>query len=418
MKIKIDEKFVRKTISEVCKKRRESNCIMPHPPCYFNKQLCKIKSCSKDLKLGEIVRCICRCYIGDVHQDDWIFGQFKEKLIGVIDASINIDWLLHLSKKRYRDHSSHQLFVAVLGVFLLGCKFYSNELNEKVTLRKWISNQLKIEENLIDHAWWVVSLLHDHAYPLAHMLKTVPSIAEENRKELLDQTWNLLGFKEQSYKVFNGLYDFGLLNELRIAVNINQDNQRTEIKKNILMTIKKRLTSFYFEENEFCSDNELCYDHGIIAAANIASFVQFPDKYPILKHIVRAIAIHNGAACPNKVCIDKDPLAFLLIVCDECQEWERKIIVGDEVVSESNSIGFDNLKKVNNSFETDTFSVIFEYSDANRLKRTGWSYPLFQRAKDEAFSRLYVCTNSPIKKLHYKVLIPHEKNLLTPNTRA
>jgi len=400
--ISIDENYVRKLVSGVCIRRKNAENPSPMPPCHDDsKSQCPIEYGYSTIDWGEMVRCIGNCFIGDLDTYDWISGQPKRSLNGCLKASTNIDWLLHLSKKRYRDHSSHQLFVAALGDFLLNCKIVSTD---QFTLKKWISNKSQIREEDVELAWWIASLFHDHAYPLAHMLKLTPSIFEENRSELLDQTWNLLGYGNSSHDIFKNLYEYQFLKDLRNAIE-NYDNSGTQDKKGfIIEIIKNLLLPSYFEENEFSDDIEVCYDHGILAAANLASFFSHA-KSPIIRHIIRAIAIHNGAACPTSVDIENDPLAFLLILCDECQEWGRRIIIGDKALTESNCIFLNDLK----NFEIyESFSVVFSYPNAGSLSQTGWSYPLFQKSKDVAFARLNN-TNNFLSRINYQVVIPHEK---------
>jgi hypothetical protein len=279
------------------------------------------------------------------------------------------------------------------------------------TLRQWICDKLELdEEEKVDVAWWIASLLHDHAYPLAHMLRITPSVARENRQNVIGQTWQLLGYEgQEKYNVFHG---FSLLNDLYEAVKQGDGENNQSRREAIHNIIYNQLVPNYFEEDELSNTLNVCYDHGILAAANLSSYFETAFENPIMKSAIRAIGIHNGAACTEQVFTDKDPLAFLLVLCDECQEWGRRIVVGDETVSESDQIYLHGMKPENQNYLLDKrLTVVFEYTDAALLNQSGWSYQLFRRSKELALGRLRVSEDFPIHQINYNVNIPHQVNL-------
>jgi hypothetical protein len=426
--VEIDDKFVRNQLYALCQKRnenRDKNISKSIPPCKIKNKCCKIKSELCTLDWGGCTRLIGNCMLGEEINSKWIDTLDNSSLKLCLHSSVNIDWLLYLSQKRYRDHSSHQLFVGVLGWFLLECILRkpgndSGIIETSQSLKQWISNRLNLTEDELDIAWWIASLFHDHAYPLAHMLQVTPSFIKDNDGLLLEKTWNLLGFKDKvhsSQLIFEKLYSFKFLEELYEAAKTTNEDRRKEIYK----ILKQRLTPEFFDDSEFDKNfDEGWYDHGILAAANLASLTRVNEieVSNILRQAVRAIAIHNGGLYPERVDIKKDPLAFLLILCDECQEWGRRVVVVDEAKPESRSIKLRGLikKEADNYMIDNSLTIVFEYTDASFLNKTGWSYPLFVNSKRNAFKRLHISDDFPIKQINFHVWIPHETHLTLSST--
>jgi hypothetical protein len=123
----------------------------------------------------------------------WCQQDVMDKLHNCLERSLkNVEWLLYMSQKRYRDHTSHQLFVGALGRFLLHCLVVPSSKGEEQTLIQWIASLKGLSENEVEVAWWVSSLLHDHAYPLGHLLRIPLSLVEKRyREDLVDQIWAL-----------------------------------------------------------------------------------------------------------------------------------------------------------------------------------------------------------------------------------
>lgn len=406
--IKLSEQFVATQIETLCETRQGARAS-PLPPCKDCNPPWRPAQTPQRREWGQWGKRLGSCFVGIDWESDWIDTHIKKALNRCLGACANIDWLLHLSQKRYRDHSSHQLFVGILGSFLLGCQIGAG----RQTLREWVATPLGLTQEEVDIAWWLASLLHDHAYPLSHMLQVTPCVVEENRELLLDETWALLGFQEKSKgphalsPVFGGLYDCELLKDLRQAVgDADGDRRRTRLQKIIM----DRLVAGPFKENELCGIPGACYDHGLLAAANLSVLLPVRQGLPIMKAVIRAIGIHNGGACAEGVDANKDPLAFLLILCDECQEWDRRFVKGDEVLFESRGIRLRELQTTKTGKYTlgDCMSIVFEYPDAARLEDTGWDYRLFRSCKERAFSRLRVSGDFPIRRIEFDVRIPHE----------
>lgn len=409
----IDSKFIKEQLEDICR-ARESACNS------ITKYCRELNAKNADqINWGKCAECVGYCFIGDKRLCWTKDPSIRDVLNDCLKASVNIDWLLHLSQKRYRDHSTHALFVAVFGWFLLGCNIGRSSKNPKgVTLKKWISKRItekrklpeEYPEEYVEVAWWIASLLHDHAYPLQHILRVAPSLAIENSKIWLDQIWALLGFSPEGTtnplnKVLKGLYDHTFLRTLRPAVEESANDCKR--RESILKKLRGHLIApGFFKDSELCKESESCYDHGLLGAANISALLRGP-KNDIIRTAIRAIGIHNGAACHEGVDVQNDPLAFLLVLCDECQEWERRTWVEEEkqLKSESGSI---KLRGPVKGQDGDSLEVIFEYTDPVCLRDTKWDYQSFKDKKEKAFKRLCRSKKFPIKGIRFNVSLPHE----------
>ena len=176
------------------------------------------------------------------------------KICEMIRSCEYLDWLLYLTQKRYRDHSQHQFYTAILGWILLNMKIPNNN-----TVMGDIVKLNNLGWKIIKKAWWIASLLHDHAYPLAYLLRTIPSIKSSISDNQLSA---LLG-------LFHNLYSNNILKVLKIEPNI----------PNRIELIKKELEKYlfcFFEKDEFkiLIDEKNLYSHGIWSAANIVAKIE------------------------------------------------------------------------------------------------------------------------------------------------
>ena len=404
--VEIDNHFVRDQIKELCKEYRErkDDCRLPLPLCQRDSTYpCELETASTNFEWGKCTKCVGSCSVGHPLRTDWINDEVKHPLVNCLESSVNIDWLLHLSQKRYRDHSNHQLFVGVLGWFLLGCIVNGG----KQTFKEWIAGRSHLRAEEVEIAWWIAALLHDHAYPLGHILRIVSCITSGDRDTLLERIWGLIRFDNP-----RSLYSNLFLKRLHEVSGLEETDSYESRREKIRGLLSGYLIPYFFSSDELFKKPGDCYDHGILAAANIASMLddQHRDN-KIIGAVIRAIAIHNGGACPERVDVQEDPLAFLLILCDECQEWGRRIVVEDKAKSESESIRLNGLEKTEgdgNYVIGEHLIVVFDYTDSV-LEDTGWDYLKFRNSKDRAFRRFCVSRDFPIKRIDYQVLIPHRR---------
>ena len=122
--------------------------------------------------------------------------------------------------------------------------------------------------------------------------------------------------------------------------------------------------------------------------AYVTSFI---SKRPWLKESLLAIALHNRE---HSIKFSEYPIAFLLKLCDELQEWDRKTFYKENIkpglFDETGHIklGCFSYKVSQDKYELSEgengkgrLSVIFEYRDPAKLAKTGWNSSMFENAK-------------------------------------
>jgi hypothetical protein len=77
------------------------------------------------------------------------------------------------------------------------------------------------------------------------------------------------------------------------------------------------------------------YDHGVLGAVNIVSHLESRNVQidSVIREALIAIAFHNNPNVKN-ISLNEHPIAFLLILCDQLQDWNRVIIRNDKCLTE------------------------------------------------------------------------------------
>lgn len=290
-----------------------------------------------------------------------------------------IDLLMFLPEKRYRGHDIHHFNVATLGLLFLNIY-----VNNNTTLKEYIRLQYDwIDEADVEVAWLVASLLHDHALPIRYMFKLAPFVCDrikdressERLKSYAEAVERIQKAMEDTYlplfsdKLFNiyerfkGAYDDRLYALDDLASQELQKIKFPQVRKNILP------------------------EHGVLGAINILSRLGDVSNDETIKIALEAIAVHSA---DDKISFKNDPLNFLLVLCDELQEWGREIAFSlPEVLIEISSIQIKRLRsyKGNRLSFMPNLCVSFRFLAGNR-KRTRFDAGLFMKGKKRLYKRL------------------------------
>lgn len=225
--------------------------------------------------------------------------------------------------KRYRDHFLHQLRVALFGDFLLTTKIkmgnkYTNlvdiviEILEKSESAKRFN--CKFNERIVRNTWWVTALMHDCSYPLLSIFS--PHLFGEESLEKLKKM-----YIEDLYKQFKENHDKAMESLI----------EKSE-EKLLEMTNQVALMDFYLLIKDAAKTKK---SHNIYSAYNF--WVKNREKKfenLCFELIVQSILLHHEF-CENEdneldVSFKQYPLAFLLILVDEIQEWGRPFIIKND----------------------------------------------------------------------------------------
>ncbi len=228
-------------------------------------------------------------------------------------------------RKFYRDHCAHQLRVAVLGDFLLDLK------SDSGTLEGLIRDKLELSSEEVRTAWWFTGLLHDTGYPLSKLCTAI--------------NWSLFNEILRCYPsldikiapMFVGLGSGELKNREYLSILADGlPNHWQERIKNGLGLSEPPINTLLFEGgyriNKEYQPESLNIDHGVVGAVNLLRTIgtperlrkKFPEDKPFIE-AAKAISVHDFKDDLKEVPFENYPLAFLLILADELQEWSRPI---------------------------------------------------------------------------------------------
>jgi len=223
----------------------------------------------------------------------WMLSEYAHRSLGIparIDLRAHLllgsreEPALHALKEHYRDHFFHAQEVCFLGHFLLDM-----DMGDGQPFWKRVAARMSggASRTRVLRLWYLAALLHDVGYGV----------------DLLQGVQDLLKFFKNA-KALQGLGD-----DLSRAC----DN------------VSKRIGKKGFVDYE--AEDKVVQDHGVVAALHLQELLKGiakDDPSVVVKEYepaIRAIALHNSRK--HTVAFKKDPLAFLLIVCDTIQEWNR-----------------------------------------------------------------------------------------------
>lgn len=278
-----------------------------------------------------------------------------EEIVGYFDEFIKYESVLYGMNKHYRDHKKHVIQVWALGIALiheLHKKENNIRLNDKykTSLNKFqfdlknkelAENRTNEESNSIVISelwsmWTIIAFCHDLGYPIE---KT--SQINKQAKEILSHFGNM-DFTELGYS-FNNVNSFDKFLSIvssKVDATITEKPRSNDSQGTTTKDEKKIYRTTVQEKHKDKLAKSLeDYKHGIFSSLLLyknLTYFQETDyssgkdgkllsdedarQFYIRKEILRSIAGHT---CPKLYHIRLDTLAFLLILCDELQEWNR-----------------------------------------------------------------------------------------------
>lgn len=259
---------------------------------------------------------------------------------------------------RHRDHYSHSVYV-----FSLGLAIYANDPSLRNIFRNFYGGDSFTATDFL-YLWGMTALFHDIGYPfeLAHdQIKAYSERVLEENNKLIPCV---------SYENINGLgrLDETLLKHCHypLAKTLNEllaytISDRLQYPLNILSDIFQKRgydNNGYMDHAYFSA---LLFSHELIDAR-----IDFSDA---VLDVLSAIALHNSLNSKTitqmmgrnvAIGADKHPLAYLLILCDELQNWDRTAF---GYVSKKDPLAW----KVNLEITRGQIRVDYVFSDFNVL---------------------------------------------------
>lgn len=261
-----------------------------------------------------------------------------EELRTYFDKYINFETTLYGSSRYYRDHVVHVFRVWILGV--------SQLLSNDNVLLKAIKIDDKCNVNPIEKLsiWTLVALTHDLGYPLEKSLEVVERTKDMMKSFVVNPAITMdLSFNG----VQNSMNDFVLrfMSSKMIEKNSAEGDDRNYVAR--------LQPKYYFKFQKSLERNK----HGILSALVIYKILRYflesdystnedyyfyPEdtrQFYIRREILRAISSHT---CHDVYQLTAKNFSFLLILCDDAQEWGRKGI-SELYINKSIEYDYDGL---------------------------------------------------------------------------
>ena len=341
---------------------------------------------------------MCRCLLNrfDIHAD-YAFADDPDQVRTILNEVTNrmgaysdstkakVEELVRLNHstdifyldvdKRHRDHSLHQLYVALFGLELLDIRIPQIHEHPKVKLdhtpfRRLLATQLKATNERAEWAWYVAAVLHDHAYPLSALLSRIARYLRVSKKMLMrDQMGERL---TNDVAFYNELLAPPLARIVEEALTSAKDGRPNadEFEEAYVRLVRNALATFVDVREVERMMPKHRYDHGVIGAANLALWVGH-DSPSSLEFICRAIFDHN---LEREILLESQPLSFLLKLCDTLQEWDRIVYPsGGPPIRESEKVEIGPFKKTRGGLQLEEgLKVQFTFTLRNVLDQSGW----------------------------------------------
>lgn len=248
--------------------------------------------------------------------------------------------------EKHRDHYSHSVYV-----FSLGLAIYANDATFRNEFNKFYSVK-QCDFYTFLRLWGLVALFHDIGYPFQLAHEQVKSYLEELwvRKDKdgkpIDKDGRLLSKDE--VKAVKGLLPYVSFGNMDLFLKIESDfgvRLKEQLHADRVFSSINELLAYGIEKREgydFASLVEKLktrverqpnfMDHGYFSAVILLKRLlenpQFSLDLPLLD-VLTAILLHNNlnkydVDGAHAIALSEHPLAYLLILCDELQAWDRR----------------------------------------------------------------------------------------------
>lgn len=300
-----------------------------------------------------------------------------KNLDGIIEKLPDFQSFIYATDEFYRDHIEHQIRVAVLGDFLLSQQF--NYAGEECTLIDRVCSSTSSNEHDVRKAWWIAGLFHDIGMPVAKLAK------------------NLNDFMKDLAEVY-GHIDL-VVPEIGCPVPDEKVNRSffEVLSKGFPKPVVKKL------KMAMGWGSEPKVDHGAFSALlMLRSIPELVTQNPYELEVsltsdfkeyltaAQAIMLHNLYEHDNMIKIDsgKHPLAYLLVCCDEMQEWSRDVSIKERSKFDPK---FSVAQLMDHCFleiSNDKLELSAEFKNQKVKDMCGFIFDYYVKEKKKNFERL------------------------------
>lgn len=354
-----------------------------------------------------------------VHTNKWPVEGARSLLRNQLAFCVQNEFALQFlaPDKRYRDHFVHQFNVGSLGYILLTIRLPGSGktlVEEMAETKGWT-------EKDVYASWWIAALFHDSGYLIPRLFGLYTRLTSLSRKfahvplhwPVSLQDW----YQEEPYALRETYFGHASLTDAKasdlvaylteilcprltkVLAAVSEDHRaRPKVGEAVREIVTEALDRLGFSDAVASVLESDPWDHGALGACNLLELAQLHDtrwdgkpEAGVLVEALRAIAVHNSMGVTS-IDMKNDPIAYLLVLCDEIQEWGRERVLPEEdfVELKRARIGPLAYAKDNSLMSNDTLHVRFVLnSTLNVLQsRTGWDREVFLQSKERSLGRL------------------------------
>ena len=262
--------------------------------------------------------------IGDKREKGSLKFDFGVKnLMDYFDEFTKFEELLYGIDEFYRDHSIHVFRVYFLGEYLIRHHINGYENLEILNYPDKLNSE-NTTPNEMEAMWCIIALCHDLGYPLQ-------KLDELNKKVLkileFFGTSNFFPIKfslplegtildKFILKIISSRLTDKLKLHLQPKFYAKYSNSYEKLNHGIMSCILLMKNLVYFKETDY----QVIFKEGFSMNNNKEMYLEDARQFIIRREILRAIASHDNEDIYH---IKMNNFLFLLIICDELQEWNR-----------------------------------------------------------------------------------------------
>ena len=323
-------------------------------------------------------------------------GALRTTFDALWDHVCDLDALAYLTTKRHREHTDHCLAVGLLSDFLLSVEFpqKAGTAGAKGAKPKTLADRCGASAENIRGAMWLAAVAHDIGYPLCHYLAAMTaSGCEGSSKEAADNLkklgqrifttvsfpvgWDEIGpLAEPGPKLLDAVYKSAIE-----ALNETIPSSKF-LKRYLKYTVPAGDRDRYWG----------VFDHGIWSHWVLVHFLRrakslnaFLKDSALAPKVAEAIAFHNlpvkdfveDTGGGDRLDFHRNPLLFLLRLCDAAQEWDRHILSQKGLRTELQSVAISGIYRPIGQkavFVGRDLLLHLEYTQAQPMIDSRWNY--------------------------------------------
>ncbi len=253
-----------------------------------------------------------------------LFGEGYDNTKKLLDLLADHEYHSGELLTKHRDHYSHSVYV-----FALGLAIFANNKTYRQTYCEFYDYSDNDSYSEFLHYWGITSLFHDIGYPF--------QLAHEQIKQYCSELWG--NSQSNPYVSYGNFDDFISIKDNEREIIASYDNNALSNVKNIneilAYAVNLRLGYSKKEIEEKLYSRVLVQpnfmDHGYFSSVLILKQLLSSRKLNLnisMMDVMSAILLHNNLNkydIPNShsISLIEHPLAYLMILCDELQNWDR-----------------------------------------------------------------------------------------------